>query len=84
MTEPLGPEAVESIVEQAGAPTEDIEVDPQVAVRTLLAMAHLTPPEDEVAGMVEGFVAARTAVRMLYAVPEARYEEPALIFRARV
>jgi hypothetical protein len=57
--------------------------DPETAVRALLAMAHLTPAEDEVAGLVQGFRAARTAVRLLYAVPEARYDEPAVLFRAR-
>ena len=88
MTQAFGTEAVEAVLDQAGlagAPGGGGGgPDPEVAVRTLLAMAHLTPPEDEVADMVAGFRVARTAVRLLYAVPEARYDEPALRFSARV
>lgn len=84
MTQMYGTEAVAAVVDQAHAPDEQGGPDPEVAVHTLLAMAHLSPQADEVAGMVEGFRAARAAVRMLYAVPEARYEEPALLFSARI
>ena len=84
MTQMFGTEAVRAVVDQAEAPPERGGPDPELAVRSLLAMAHLTPPEDEVADLVEGFRAARAAVRLLYAVPEARYDEPALLFSARL
>lgn len=53
------------------------------AVATLIALARLVPSAAEETEMRTGFGALRTAARALYAVPEARYEPPALIFSAR-
>jgi hypothetical protein len=75
--------AVEAAAELAADLPVEPGPDPETAVRALLAMAHLTPAEDEVAGLVAGFRAARAAVRLLYAVPGARYDEPAVLFSAR-
>ncbi|MFQ1003743.1 hypothetical protein [Modestobacter sp. SSW1-42] len=83
MTQTYGTAEVEAAAELAAEPPAEPGPDPETAVRALLAMAHLTPAEDEVAGLVEGFRAARAAVRLLYAVPEARYDEPAVLFSAR-
>lgn len=52
-------------------------------VATLVALAQVDPPEAEVAALRDGYAAQRAAVRALYAVTDARYEEPALIFSAR-
>lgn len=52
-------------------------------VPTLIALAQVDPPDAEVAALRDGFAAQRSAIRALYAVTEARYEEPALIFSAR-
>ena len=83
MTQMYGTAAVELAAELAADLPAEPGPDPETAVRALLAMAHLTPAEDEVAGLVDGFRAARAAVRLLYAVPEARYDEPAVLFSAR-
>ena len=83
MTQMYPTAAVEAAAERAAELPAESGPDPETAVRALLAMAHLTPAEDEVAGLVEGFRAARAAVRLLYAVPGARYDEPAVLFSAR-
>lgn len=51
-------------------------------VRRLLAAARLTVPEDEIALIAAGYDLQRAGVDALYAVPEARYADPALRFRA--
>ena len=58
-------------------------VDPENAVRTMLAISRLSPSEEEISVLIAGFAPARAAVRMLYSVPESRYAEPALVFHAR-
>lgn len=57
--------------------------NPAVIVPALLALAGRAPLEDEVAVMIAEFPALVASIDRLYAVPEARYEEPAAVFRAR-
>lgn len=54
----------------------------EITVRSLLAAAKLAPSEEEIAGLVDGYEDYRAGIEMLYAVPEARYASPALIFNA--
>jgi hypothetical protein len=51
-------------------------------LRTLLDAAGLPATEAEIVSYAEGYPAQRAAVDALYAVPEARYVDPALRFRA--
>jgi hypothetical protein len=60
---------------------EDTKGD-EDTVRSALAAAGLSPSDDEVAVMVEGYADYRAAIDALYAVPEARYASPALVFSA--
>jgi hypothetical protein len=48
----------------------------------MLTAAGLTPGEDEVAALCDGYPAFRASVDVLYDVAEARYADPALRFRA--
>ncbi|HVT68065.1 MAG TPA: hypothetical protein VHF26_09980 [Trebonia sp.] len=52
------------------------------AVREMLAAAGLSPAPAEAAAISAGYPAFRAAVDALYEVPEARYADPALRFRA--
>jgi hypothetical protein len=54
----------------------------ETRVRGMLAAAGLAPAEDEVAMMCANYPAFRAAVDALYDVPETRYADPALRFRA--
>jgi hypothetical protein len=56
------------------------EADVESTVRTLLAVAGLTPSEPEIAVLVEAYPSLRAGVEKLHAVAEARYGSPALIF----
>ena len=58
------------------------EPDTETTVRALLAAARLTPSEPEIAAIVAGYPLFRAAVDALHLVPEARYADPALRFRA--
>lgn len=60
-----------------------MSTEPSAAAPVLLALAGLAPSEQETAGISEAFAAQYQAMQELYAVTDARYEEPALIFRAR-
>ncbi|WP_024802587.1 hypothetical protein [Nocardia sp. BMG51109] len=51
-------------------------------VKTLLDLASLPASETEIAAYASGFAIQRAEVDALYAVPEARYVDPALRFRA--
>jgi hypothetical protein len=59
-----------------------MDADPTVIVPALLAAAGLAPLQEEVAVMIAEFPERAAAIEALYAVTEARYEEPDLIFRA--
>jgi citrate lyase beta subunit len=54
----------------------------ETTVRSLLAAANLAPSEEEIAGLVAGYEDYQAGIEALYAVPEARYASPALIFNA--
>lgn len=56
--------------------------DSREVLKTLLAAAQLPASDAEIDGYAAGYGAQRAAVDALYAVPEARYVEPALRFRA--
>jgi hypothetical protein len=51
-------------------------------VRTLVAEAGLNPSDEEISTLVAGYPALKSGVESLYAVAEARYAAPALVFSA--
>jgi hypothetical protein len=59
-----------------------VDADPALLVPALLAAAGISPSAEEVAVLIAEFPERATAIDALYAVPEARYEEPGLVFRA--
>jgi hypothetical protein len=59
-----------------------MSADPTVVVPALLAAAGLTPSPEEVRVMIADFSGRAAEIEALYAVPDARYEEPDLVFRA--
>jgi hypothetical protein len=59
------------------------KISDETTVRALLQMAGVTPSEQEVAALIEGYEGTRAMVSALYAMPGVRYEEPAVIFDAR-
>ena len=59
-----------------------MSTDPTVLVPALLAAAGISPDPEEVAVMIADFPDRAAKIEALYAVPEARYEEPDLVFRA--
>lgn len=56
--------------------------DPALVVPQLLATAGIEPSAEEVAALVAGYPIMKAALAALHAVPEARYEPPAVIFSA--
>lgn len=56
----------------------------ETIVEALLQQHHLTVPADELDLLVAAYRARRAAVQALYELPGVRYEEPAVIFDARV
>ncbi|GAA1507693.1 hypothetical protein [Nocardioides humi] len=56
--------------------------DPTVLVPQLLLAAGITPAEEEVSAMIAAFPGRQEMLDRLYAIPEARYEEPCLVFDA--
>jgi hypothetical protein len=64
------------------ADTENSAEATESTVRALLAAARLSPSEDEVAGLVAMYPDYRAGIEALYAVPETRYANPALVFDA--
>ena len=59
--------------------TDDV-ANLESTVRTLLAIAGLDLSDAEVATLTRAYTAYREAVDSLYAIPEARYETPSLVF----
>jgi hypothetical protein len=51
-------------------------------VAQLIARAHLAPTETELEAFAKSYLMLRAGIDSLYAVPEARYEVPALVFGA--
>jgi hypothetical protein len=56
--------------------------DPTHLVPQHLAAASIVPSAEEVETLVAGYPTMKAALDRLHAVPEARYEEPAVIFSA--
>jgi hypothetical protein len=54
----------------------------QALIRTLLSAHGLDPTEDEVAVLVGQYASRRQGIELLHAMPQARYESPALVFIA--
>ena len=55
----------------------------ETIVRSLLSTAGLKLTEDQIAGFVRVYPTLRAQADALYAIPEVRYEEPAVTFRAK-
>lgn len=70
------------VVPAGASPATDEGTDAARIVPALLALHGLDPSPAEVSAIAARFAAARKAVRSLYAVPEARNEDPGLIFHA--
>jgi hypothetical protein len=51
-------------------------------VRMLLEAAGLTASEQELAMLATGYAAQRAGIELLYDLPDARYEDHALVFFA--
>ena len=56
--------------------------DVELTVRTLMAVAGLSPSEEEIATLVAGYPLQKAGIESLYTIPEARYAAPALVFSA--
>lgn len=59
-----------------------MSLDPATLVAQQLALAGITPSAEEVADMAASTEARMAELEAVWAVAEARYEEPALIFDA--
>lgn len=57
-------------------------LDPTALVAQQLALAGITVHPDELAALLAAVPARKAAMDAMYAVPEARYEEPGLVFSA--
>lgn len=60
----------------------DSEPDHSVIVNAMLAAAGLKPSAAEREGLIANYTAFKPAIEALYAVTEAQYEVPALVFQA--
>jgi len=56
--------------------------DAPVAIAQLIALAGITPNEEETQAMVDALPVNRASVDALYAVPGVRYEVPCLTWSA--
>jgi hypothetical protein len=56
-------------------------MDDRTTVRALLDAAGLSPPDEDVDALIEGYSRTRQMSALLFAVDEARYEPPASVFR---
>jgi hypothetical protein len=50
----------------------------------VLEMSGITPPAEDQEAILRAFSTGRELSKLIFSVPQARYEEPALIFSARV
>lgn len=65
--------------------SEPQAVDPADYGRTvdvMLASAGISPTADDREMMLEIYAVCRPGIEAMYALPEARYESPALVFQA--
>jgi hypothetical protein len=58
------------------------EIDDGAALDAMLAAAGLSPTADDRAAIGQLYAMFKPGVDALYALPEARYESPALVFQA--
>lgn len=56
--------------------------DAETVVRTMLGEAGLPASEEEIATLVKAYPRFKAGIEALYAVADARYEAPALTFKA--
>lgn len=66
--------------------TTDASAGPHVetTVRNLLAAASMSLPDEKVALYVRIYPRLRASADALFAIPEIRYEQPAVIYPAQV
>jgi hypothetical protein len=57
-------------------------MDADTTVRTLLTLAGLTPPEEEIQDFILGYPAMREKLDAMYAVPGSADADGILVFRA--
>jgi len=57
-------------------------MDPDTTVRSLFAVAGVSPPEDEMDEFIAGYPAMREQLPTLYAVPDTPLTHGALVFRS--
>lgn len=70
----------EESVPTEAVPTESVPAD--AAVRVLLGAAGIQPSDEEMAIFAAAYSEVQAGVDSLYAIPEARYASPALVFSA--
>ena len=56
-------------------------MDTETTVRTLFALAGVTPPEDEMAEFIAGYPATRESLDLLYAVPDTPLTDGILVLQ---
>jgi hypothetical protein len=56
------------------------ELDAETIIRLRLAETKLPARDDEIADLVAAYPQHRAMIDLLYSVPEAKYEAPALLF----
>ena len=59
------------------------EADTESILRALFTTAGMTLTDEQIAGFVKVYPTLRKQADRLYAIPELRYEQPALLFDAR-
>lgn len=57
-------------------------MDADVTVRTMLALAGVAPPEDEIKELIAGYPATRESMAAMYALAELPGTDGVLVFRA--
>jgi hypothetical protein len=69
---------------QTGATGSEHIVEAEIVTWLLLRVSNLRPADTDMANLTAALPVARSGVRTLYAIDEARYEQPALLFRASI
>ncbi|MCU1407768.1 MAG: hypothetical protein JWQ43_4071 [Glaciihabitans sp.] len=70
----------ESVLDTAA----DADATMRTQMRVLLELAGLTVSEDDFEGMTKSFITARENASLVFSVAAARYEVPAMNFRAKL
>jgi hypothetical protein len=58
----------------------NVNIDAELTVRAMLTAAGLSPGPEEITSLVQAYARHKAGIESLYAIPETRYESPALIF----